>query len=113
MTIDWTGFQYPKTRIRLVGAAYQKLKYEVFDRDGAMCRLQDCRSTYRVNLGHIKGKGRGGSDTIDNCVPLCDVCNDAMETGHLKVEWDGVTPIKIQRRQNPEHEWVTTYERCL
>jgi hypothetical protein len=111
MQVDWSYAAYPKTRTRLKGAAYQKLKAEVFERDGAMCRLQDCRLPYRVNLGHIKGKGRGGSDTPDNTVPMCDFCNDAMETGHLRITWDGITPVKIERRINPEHSWKTTYQK--
>lgn len=83
----------------------------MFARDGHFCRLPDCRRSYRLHMGHIKGRGRGGSDTRDNMVVMCDFCNGAMESGHLKVTWDGVIPVKIERRENPEHAWTVTYWR--
>jgi hypothetical protein len=109
--VDWNGFAFPKSRVRKTGAAYQQEKDAVFARDGRRCIFPDCRSFCRVNMGHIKGRGRGGSDVKENMVPMCDFCNDAQESGHARYEFDGTTPIKVERRANPEHPWTITYER--
>jgi 5-methylcytosine-specific restriction endonuclease McrA len=109
--VDWSGFAFPKRRVRKSGSDYKREREAVFARDGRRCVLPDCGSTCRVNMGHIKGRGRGGSDTRGNMVAMCDFCNDAMESGHLRATFDGTTPVKVERRKNPMHEWVTVYER--
>ena len=74
-----------QTPIRLKGAAYSKLKREVYQRDGGRC--VDCRRwvpltvngmfvPYRcAHLAHIKSRGAGGEDTMDNVRILCHSCH--------------------------------------
>lgn len=70
-----------KNHTKLKGAAYTKLKHEVFDRDGWCC--VDCGSPYNLTLSHIIhkgiGGGRGPGDTHDNTCCRCMLC-------HLKEE---------------------------
>ncbi len=41
---------------------------------GRMCCL--CGTLHRVSLHHIQGKEEGGTDDIDNAIPLCPNCHD-------------------------------------
>jgi len=63
--------------IRLEGKALEALRREVYDRDEGKC--QQCgrwlpyegEVLVRAHMAHRKGRGRGGSDTIDNVRILC------------------------------------------
>jgi len=53
-----------------------KVKREVVKRDGGKCqwKLADggiCGSTLELEIDHVVPRGKGGSDTIDNCRILC------------------------------------------
>jgi 5-methylcytosine-specific restriction endonuclease McrA len=69
--------------VRLTGKDLSKLKIECKDRDGWRC-VQCFRPVYdwvgecspsRAHAAHIVGRGRGGSDVIENLRTLCSVCH--------------------------------------
>ena len=63
----------PKNKpIRLKGKAYKKLQVEVLERDRFMCM---CGKYTESPPHHIIPRGRGGSDTADNLITLCDSCH--------------------------------------
>jgi 5-methylcytosine-specific restriction endonuclease McrA len=63
--------------IRLEGKSLEALRDECYERDNGCC--QECGKwlprhgevLFRAHMAHIKGRGRGGSDTIDNVRVLC------------------------------------------
>lgn len=73
----------PKTApIRLRGKALEQLRRDCFDRDIYKC--QECGywplswyadSGRSAHMAHIKGRGRNGSDTLENVRTLCPQCH--------------------------------------
>ena len=77
----------PKNKpIRLKGKAYSDLRYAVWLRDGGRCQM--CCAYVRLNLpnggydvfscahlAHIKSRGSGGADTMENTRILCPECH--------------------------------------
>lgn len=53
------------------------LRAGVLRRDGYQCavRLDGCTGAHRVGLHHRKPRGRGGHDTYENLVTVCDNCH--------------------------------------
>jgi hypothetical protein len=77
----------PKT-IRLKGKAYAKLRLEAWVRAGGCC--EDCfryvplkgDTVFEIaHLSHIKSRGAGGSDTLDNVKIKCYGCHIGIEHG--------------------------------
>lgn len=107
--VDWSGFSCPKGgKVELKGAAYTRLKARVHKRDGYRCVV--CFRADSLTLGHaITKRSKCRKDTEENTVCECVFCNDAQETGLLKVEYElkGRRPVVVQRwrRTNPEHSW--------
>ena len=58
----------PKERIA------QKLRWEVFRRDGFRC---ECGSQADLTVDHIRPESRGGRATLDNLRTLCRPCNSS------------------------------------
>lgn len=63
-------------RIRLKGAALERLRRECFARDGWRCVICG-RGVGWVSghMMHIKSRGAGGSDVIENVVTGCWECH--------------------------------------
>ena len=81
-----TVISYPKnSHVKLKGAAYSKLKLDVFNRDEWTCQV--CGRQQMLTLGHIVHRGAGGKngpgDVMLNCETLCMVCHDMQERGKL------------------------------
>lgn len=78
--------QFPKPkRIRLKGKAMEALRVEVFARDKGIC--QNCGkyvSWYNGHLTHIKSRGAGGDDSMENCLWKCPDCHIRIEHGGVK-----------------------------
>ncbi|WP_263079239.1 HNH endonuclease [Endozoicomonas sp. Mp262] len=59
------------------GAAWQKLRRAVLERDGYLC--QECRrqgiAKTANHVDHIKAKAFGGDDSLDNLQALCPTCH--------------------------------------
>jgi hypothetical protein len=47
---------------------------------GRMCCL--CRKRHRVQVHHIVPEAEGGTDDVDNGIPLCPNCHDEVHAGH-------------------------------
>lgn len=69
--------------VRLEGKDLAQLKLDCKNRDDWHCvdcgrwvsdDVHEC-SVHRAHAAHIKGRGRGGSDTLENLRTLCCVCH--------------------------------------
>ena len=71
------------------------LRPKVFDRDGRGCMR--CRARQRLQAHHRLPTGRGGADTMENLVTLCERCHnwvhrhpdESRALGLLFASWDG------------------------
>ncbi len=68
-----------------------KVKQQVFEIWGKKCYV--CGSEKNLTIHHIKPKSRGGSNDINNFIPLCRSCHDDFHKFLNKVEkgthdWD-------------------------
>ncbi len=69
----------------LFGVDMRNRRQEVFDRDKGRC--QGCRKPVGWQSGHmhhVKHRGRGGSDDLEN---LAWACPDCHAKEHLQVKW--------------------------
>jgi hypothetical protein len=65
--------------VRLSGAAMERLREQVYRRDGGRCQWPNCGELLplhgsvfnRAHLAHIKSRGAGGGDTAPNVRILC------------------------------------------
>jgi len=68
-------------RIRLKGAAMEALRRARFALDGWKCVVCGCEIRWdgwnAGHLAHVKSRGAGGSDTIENTVTKCRICHHA------------------------------------
>jgi len=55
--------------------AWRMLRVEAAERDGWLC--QDCGQGDTLDIHHIKKRGQGGKDELDNLITLCRVCHAA------------------------------------
>ena len=83
--------QPKKKRIKLTGADYHRLRYEAWYNAGGCCEVCFRYATFepgRENHGvihHVKSKGSGGDDSLENVVWLCNVCHDKVHRGLIKI----------------------------
>ena len=73
---------YPKNKhVKLKGAAYSRLKLDVFNRDDWTCQI--CGRQSMLTLMHRIHKGMGGGagpgDTMENTFCGCMPCHDSEE----------------------------------
>ena len=77
-----SGFQPRQPRLRLDPDSYRKLRAEVLQRDGWRC--QTCGSSDRLQVHHIRSRGRLGDDTDENLITLCADCHGSIHRKYLK-----------------------------
>lgn len=63
---------------RLPPDKYKHLLRTVFDRDGWKCRR--CRLRERLHGHHIVFRSKGGEDTTENLITLCNDCHDGVHS---------------------------------
>lgn len=82
-----------KTVVRLTGKALEKLREDCWVRDQATCRecgtYTFCTPRYAgdplaYDMAHIKSRGAGGGDTLDNVRTLCHACHLKEHAGNLR-----------------------------
>jgi 5-methylcytosine-specific restriction endonuclease McrA len=81
--IDYTVLAFPKGTVRLAGKELEALRRAMLKRDKSNC--QACRVAVsdsfpawhpkKAHMAHIKSRGAGGSDTLDNIRTLCGECH--------------------------------------
>lgn len=75
MSIDYSNFKFAKPkntkkkRITVSDTTYK----EVAERDNHRCRL--CGRKEDLQLHHIRGRGKGLTNDVDNCIMLCRHCH--------------------------------------
>ena len=75
---------FPKhTPVRLKGKAVGELRQQCFERDHFRCVL--CGSQYNLQMDHIKSRGLGGGDTLDNVQTLCGGPNSCHAKKHVRI----------------------------
>jgi len=68
-----SDFQPKRPRLRLKPDSYRKLRIEVLERDGWRC--QSCGSSDRLEVHHLRSRGRLGDDKDENLITLCADCH--------------------------------------
>src|SRR2546421_12560438 len=62
--------------IRLDGTGMHELRNKVFNRSAGFCENCHARITWHgFELAHVIARGKGGSDTEENCRALCQKCH--------------------------------------
>jgi 5-methylcytosine-specific restriction endonuclease McrA len=69
-------------RLRLDPDSYRKLRIEVLERDGWRC--QYCGSSDRLEVHHLRSRGRRGDDTGENLITLCADCHSDIHQKRLE-----------------------------
>jgi 5-methylcytosine-specific restriction endonuclease McrA len=70
--IEYREFVFPKGRTRLKGKALVHLREQCLDRDGYKCCICGKRVSWKSgHMAHIKSRGAGGEDVIENVRTLC------------------------------------------
>ena len=64
-------------------------------RDGWRCQNPACRSTFQLQVHHIKARSEGGKTNLWNLVTLCAHCHSLVHAGF----------ITLRRKRNGELEW--------
>lgn len=83
-------------RPKLKKAHWQKLCIEVRRRD-RVC--QECGSSKRLSVHHIKAARHGGRDEMSNLVLLCSICHASWERTYREAESLGI-PLRPGALQN-------------
>lgn len=74
------GLQKPEKRIKLKGKDMEALRRACFKRDGYRCtQCGEAVSWQSGHMSHIKSKGAGGHDRIDNVTTKCRNCHLNLE----------------------------------
>jgi 5-methylcytosine-specific restriction endonuclease McrA len=84
-----TDFRSGRPRLRLSADSYRKLRAEVLQRDGWRC--QTCGSRDRLQVHHIRSRGRLGDDTDENLITLCADCHSDIHRGWPVNDGPGTT----------------------
>ena len=77
-----SDFQLKRPRLRLDSDSYRKLRIEVLERDCWRC--QYCGSSDRLEVHHLRSRGRLGDDTDENLITLCANCHSDIHRSCLK-----------------------------
>ena len=73
-----------KKRIKLKPSEYRKMKTELYNRAKESCEICGRWVEFaQFHVHHIKTRGAGGDDSLDNCQGLCFKCHRAIHDGNL------------------------------
>lgn len=78
---------------------------------GRLCCV--CRTQHQVSLHHIVPKEEGGTDDIDNAIPLCPNCHDAVHGSRASGRTTkAYTPQELRLHRQNAIEFVRS-QACL
>ena len=63
------------------------------------CNINDI-SQLKFEAGHIQPKSKGGSNTVDNLIPICGECNRSMSDTHMEDYIKTYHPTNLSRFQS-------------
>ena len=77
---------YKSGRIRLTGSDLADLRFACWRRDGGRCvrcnvAVSDYTLLNKYDMAHIKSRGAGGSDVLENVKTLCHQCHMREHSG--------------------------------
>jgi 5-methylcytosine-specific restriction endonuclease McrA len=78
-----------RPRLRLDPDSYRKLRAEVLQRDGWRC--QNCGRPDRLQVHHIRSRGRLGDDAGENLITLCADCHGDIHRSCAVTDGSGTT----------------------
>jgi 5-methylcytosine-specific restriction endonuclease McrA len=61
---------------------WEKIREAILHRDG---KCMNCGATWGLAPHHIRSRGAGGKDELDNLITLCMVCHQNAQEGWLPV----------------------------
>ena len=79
--------------VRLTGNALKKLRLECFVRDFGRCNVCGRKVFYEArfpgdplayDMAHVRSRGAGGDDSLENVRTLCHECHMAEHTGRVR-----------------------------
>lgn len=87
--IDYSQLAFPKGRTRLTGHDLTTLRLACVTRDKGRCRECHCLVSdelpdwhpLKYHMAHIKSRGAGGEDTLENVRTLCGQCHRREHNG--------------------------------
>ena len=88
---EHTGKQEKTNAIKFRNKIPKKVRIDSWNRyigkEIGAIRCICCRTTEIAQLnfhaGHILAKSKGGSNTVDNIIPICSLCNSSMNDRHM------------------------------
>ena len=90
----------PDVPVRLTGLAMQRLRIDALARSGGFCEMERAGkrcmepiSWESMELAHIKSRGAGGSDTLDNVLASCKWRRDGQPGCHALSHNAGGKPV--------------------
>ena len=82
-----------RKKVRLDGREMVELRQNVFARAAGQCENEfqgkRCKTpiTWMMfDMHHMQSRGRGGSDTMDNCLAVCWSCHRLHHMGKLRIQ---------------------------
>lgn len=78
---------------------YQNIGESVGSAKCICCNINDI-SQLKFEAGHIQPKSKGGSNTVDNLLPICGECNRSMSDTHMEDYIKTYHPENLSRFQS-------------
>ena len=83
---------------RGLGAAFDRFRPQVIERDGGRCRLRLAGCTVSATTAdHILPRSRGGRTTLENLRASCGHCNSARGDGHRDTQAGQSSVTRVTR----------------
>ena len=70
-----------RPRLRLNSDSYRKLRTDVLERDGWRC--QNCGTSERLQVHHIRSRSALGDDAAENLITLCADCHRQFHLAYI------------------------------
>ena len=84
-----------REKARAKDAAWQKVRRQVFERDGRRCRV--CWTRHCLDVHHVRFRSVGGQNSTSNLAVLCRICHGEVHAYRLVISGDANGKLKIER----------------